>query len=339
MSRAKKFLLIFFSLAIIFCTSSVAILPLYLNSPIKANSDEVIEFRVEEGESLRYVIKRLKNLGMIRSETYALLYSKWKAYKIKKGIYDLSPSFSTNTILLKLNKGGREDFIKLTVPEGLTITKTAKLCEKLGICSAKEFIDVANNKDILKEVGLSFKSAEGFLFPDTYLLTKKDDAKSVVKMMIKNFFAKTKNIQNFPKNQDDMYNIVKLASIIEREYQLKEEAEIISGVFTNRLNIKMPLQSCATVEYIITEIEGKPHPKRLFWEDIQIKNEYNTYVHQGLPPSPIASPGVVSLNAACNPKKTNYLYFRLIDAEVGRHAFSTNVSDHNKIGNTYLLKK
>ena len=241
MGRTKKFLLIFFSLIMIFCMSGAVILPLYLNSPVKAHAKETIEFRVEEGESLKHVIKRLKNLGMIRSETYALLYSKWKAYKIKQGIYDFSPCLSTNTILLKLSRGGREDFIKLTVPEGLTIVKTAKLCEKMGVCSAKDFVEVANDKNILKDAGLSFKSAEGFLFPDTYLLTKKDDAKSVVKMMIKNFFAKAKSIPNFPKNKDDMYNKVKLASIIEREYQLKEEAEIIAGVFTNRLNIKMPI--------------------------------------------------------------------------------------------------
>lgn len=339
MTKTKKKIIIFFSLVMAFCVCGVFLLPIYLNSPIKVNAVEVVEFRVEEGESLRSVIKRLKNEKIIRSETYALLYSKWKAYKIKTGVYDFSQSFSTNTILGKLNKGGREDFIKVTVPEGLTITKTAKLFEKMGVCSAKDFISVANDESILKEVGLSFKSAEGFLFPDTYLLTKKDNAKSVIRMMVKNFFAKTKDIPNFPKNKDDMYDTLKLASIVEREYQLKEEANIISGVFVNRLNIKMPLQSCATVEYVITEIKGKPHPKRLFWEDIQINNEYNTYIHQGLPPSPIANPGIVSLNAACNPKKTNYLYFRLIDAEVGRHAFSTNVSDHNKIGNAYLLKR
>lgn len=157
-------------------------------------------------------------------------------------------------------------------------------------------------------------------------------------MMIKNFFSKVKTINNFPKDKKAIYDVVKLASIIEREYQLDSEAPTISGVFTNRLNINMPLQSCATVEYIITEIEGKPHPKRLFWEDIQVKNEYNTYVNQGLPPTPIANPGLISLSAACNPEKTNYLYFRLVDPKIGKHAFSTNVVDHNKIGNAYLLK-
>jgi len=190
----------------------------------------------------------------------------------------------------------------------------------------------------LENLGFPFKTAEGFLFPDTYLLSKKDNAEKALKMMLKNFIAKTALIPNFPKDSKEIYKKVCLASIVEREYQLDEEAPIIAGVFTNRLNIKMPLQSCATVEYIITELQGKPHPKRLFWDDIQLENDYNTYIHQGLPPSPIANPGLVSLKAACNPQKTNYLYFRLIDAKVGRHAFSTNMKDHNKIGNVYLLK-
>lgn len=339
MARIKKryFFILFFPLVFL---GTLAFLPFYIVSPVADKSaSEVREFTVENGESLKHVITRLKDEGLIRSEIYALFYAKWKGYKVKTGIYDFSPALSTNEIIRMLAKGGREEVIKVTVPEGLTIKKTASLFEEAGVCSKEEFINIATKKaDILKEFGLDFKNAEGFLFPDTYLFSKKDNAESAIKMMIKNFFAKAKTIDNFPKDKKMLYDVVKLASIVEREYQLDSEAPTISGVFTNRLKINMPLQSCATVEYIITEIEGKPHPKRLFWEDIQRKNEYNTYVNQGLPPTPIASPGLVSLSAACNPEKTNYLYFRLVDPKIGKHAFSTNVSDHNKIGNVHLLK-
>lgn len=339
MKNIKKSLFFAFFFLMVFTFALSFFVPSYLNSPVDSSKKEtMVEFRVENGESIKSVIKRLKRDGIIRSEIYAYLYTKWKKYKIKRGIYDFSLSFSTNEIIRMLSKGGREELIKITIPEGLTIKKTARLFENAGVCKSDEFISCAKNPIVLHDAGLNFNSAEGFLFPDTYLLSKKDDAESIVRMMIKNFFIKTANVPNFPKKNDDVYRAVKLASIIEREYQLEEEAPIISGVFENRLNIKMPLQSCATVEYIITEIEGKPHPKRLFWEDTQIKNEYNTYINQGLPPSPIASPGLVSLSAACNPKKTDYLYFRLVDSKVGRHAFSTNVRDHNKIGNVYLKK-
>ena len=318
----------------------VVFLPKYLDSPVDHNGKNVmVEFRVDSGETLRHVIQRLRGERLIRSETYALACAKWKKYNIKTGIYDFSPSFKTHEILEFLEKGGREELVKITIPEGLTIKKTARIFEEAGLFTSEDFIKVANDELLLRECGFPFKSAEGFLFPDTYLFGKKYDAKDALKMMLKNFSLKAFLIPNFPKDSEEIYKKVCLASIIEREYQLDEEAPIIAGVFTNRLNIRMPLQSCATVEYIITEIQGKPHPKRLFWEDIQIENAYNTYVHQGLPPSPIANPGLVSLKAACNPQKTKYLYFRLIDAKVGRHAFSTNVEDHNKIGNIYLLKK
>ena len=336
MKKIKLFLL---SLLVLMFAIAV-FLPKYLDSPVDSyKKDEVTEFRVDSGETLRHVIKRLKKEKLIRSENFALVYAKWKKYNIKTGIYDFSPSFTTREILGALVKGGREELVKITIPEGLTIKKTAKLFEQTGLFTAEDFIKVANDAGLLKEAGFPFKSAEGFLFPDTYLLSKKDDATKALKMMLKNFSIKVSSISNFPKTYEKIYEKVCLASIIEREYQLDEEAPIIAGVFTNRLNIKMPLQSCATVEYIITELQGKPHPKRLFWDDIQVENDYNTYIHQGLPPSPIANPGLVSLNAACNPQKTNYLYFRLIDAKVGKHAFSTNVRDHNKIGNVYLLKK
>lgn len=336
MKKVKLFLL---SLLILIFGIAV-FLPKYLDSPVNSNrKEEIGEFRVNSGETLRHVIKRLKEENLIRSETFALVYAKWKKHNIKTGIYDFSPSFKTHEILDLLVKGGREELVKVTIPEGLTIRKTASLFAKTGLFTSEDFIKVAHDALLLKEVGFPFSSAEGFLFPDTYLLSKKDDAKKALKMMLKNFLDKTSLISNFPKDSEEIYKKVCLASIIEREYQLDEEAPIIAGVFTNRLKIKMPLQSCATVEYIITELQGKPHPKRLFWDDIQIENDYNTYLHQGLPPSPIANPGLVSLKAACNPQKTDYLYFRLIDAKVGRHAFSTNVRDHNKIGNVYLLKK
>lgn len=336
MKKTKLFLFA----SLVFILALIVFLPRYLDSSVDSTKKNVtIEFRVDSGETLKGVIKRLRAEKLIRSEIFALAYAKWKKYNVKTGIYDFSQSFKTHEILELLVKGGREELVKVTIPEGLTIKKTANLFGATGLFRAEDFIKVANDTSILKEVGFPFKTAEGFLFPDTYLLSKKDNAEDALKMMLKNFASKVALIPNFPKESEEIYKKVCLASIIEREYQLDEEAPIIAGVFINRLNIKMPLQSCATVEYIITELQGKPHPKRLFWDDIQIENDYNTYVHRGLPPSPISNPGVVSLNAACNPQKTNYLYFRLVDAKVGRHAFSTNVHDHNKIGNVYLLKK
>ncbi|MDR2098232.1 MAG: endolytic transglycosylase MltG, partial [Spirochaetaceae bacterium] len=110
----------------------------------------------------------------------------------------------------------------------------------------------------------------------------------------------------------------------------------IAGVFQNRLERGMRLESCATVEYIITEIQGKPHPARLFNSDIQIQNPYNTYIRSGLPPGPIAAPGAVALKAAFTPENNEFLFFRVIDPGSGRHYFSKNFDEHIAAGDLFV---
>jgi UPF0755 protein len=127
-----------------------------------------------------------------------------------------------------------------------------------------------------------------------------------------------------------------VASIVEREYRVDEEAALMAGVFYNRLEIGMAMQSCATVEYVITEIQGLPHPEVLYTRDTEIRNPYNTYVRPGLPPGPISAPGRVALDAALHPVDSGYLYFRLVDAEAGRHYFSRTLDDHIRAGVLYV---
>jgi UPF0755 protein len=129
-----------------------------------------------------------------------------------------------------------------------------------------------------------------------------------------------------------IYDTVILASIVEREYRAASEAPLIAGVFANRLRQRWGLYSCATIEFIITEIQGKPHPEVITIEDTRIDNPYNTYIWMGLPPGPIANPGIVALNAAFNPAKTDYYYFRVDDAAQGTHHFSTDFSEHIEVG-------
>jgi UPF0755 protein len=110
----------------------------------------------------------------------------------------------------------------------------------------------------------------------------------------------------------------------------------MAGVFANRMGIGMALQSCATVEYVITEILDRPHPEVLTTRDIEISNPYNTYILPGLPPGPIASPGPVALRAARQPSKTSYFYFRLVEQSTGRHYFSNTLDDHIQAGALYV---
>ena len=279
---------------------------LSLNNPPLEFSEPLVTFKIPRGTAAKTVIGELKAKNLIRSELYAYAYLRLK---------------------------------KLTIPEGLTLKKTAQVFETVGLIKAEDFIAITSDSEFLEKNGIKAKTAEGFLYPDTYFFGEEDTPEMMVKMIIKTFFEKTSSIPNFPKDFNEIYKKVILASIIEREYQLPEEAPIISSVFTNRLKINMGLQSCATVEYIITEIKNKKHPTRLFYEDLEIQSPYNTYIHEGLPPGPISNPGFTALNAACNPANTDYFYFRLIDPDTGKHVFTKTITEHNKAGEGLLLKK
>jgi UPF0755 protein len=135
---------------------------------------------------------------------------------------------------------------------------------------------------------------------------------------------------------EELNRRVILASIVEREYRVDEEAPLMAGVFFNRLEIGMALQSCATVEYVITEIQGRPHPRVLYDRDTEIQDPYNTYNRPGLPPGPIAAPGMAALRAAFNPAPSDYLYFRLVNPDEGRHYFSKTFDEHIRAGALYL---
>jgi UPF0755 protein len=175
---------------------------------------------------------------------------------------------------------------------------------------------------------------EGYLYPDTYLFQANYPAELVVRKMADTFFIRLNElgIDGHSLEPWELYEKVTLASIIEREYRVAEEAAVIAGVFRNRLESGMRLESCATVEYIITEIEEKPHPWRLFNRDIQIQNPYNTYIRSGLPPGPIAAPGAVALNAAFSPENNDFLFFRVVDPVSGTHYFSKNFDEHIAAG-------
>jgi len=290
-----------------------------------------------EGENDASVGRRLYEAGLIKNRDFwELFYSIdnriEKKYLIA-GIY----KFQTGLKMLEIQKlftTGQLNLIKVTVPEGSTIKKTARILEEAGVCPAEDFFKAAYDKELLEKYGIPGESMEGYLYPDTYLWTAHYPARLVVESMADNFFKTIAGIDADYKalSPRELYEKVILASIIEREYRIPEEAPVMAGVFYNRLKRGMRLESCASVEYIITEIEGKEHPARLFTTDTKIDNPYNTYLYRGLPPGPISSPGETALRAAFNPEKNNYYFFRILDAGAGRHYFSKTFDDHIKAG-------
>lgn len=327
------------TVALVFLTMFVCVFYIIsLNKTSNLFTESVINFKVEKGASAKSIIKNLKDKHIIKSELYAYIYLRLKKLQLKAGVYEIKSSMTVNEILQNLTKGSPV-LKKITIPEGLSLKKIASLFDESGFPFGKEMLLLASDKNFLHQNGINAETAEGFLYPDTYFFGEDDTPEEILKIIIKTFFEKIKTVANCPDEFDELYKILILASIIEREYRIEEEAVIISSVFTNRLKINMGLQSCATVGYIITEIKNKKHPKRLFYEDLEIQSPYNTYLYAGLPPGPICSPGLTALNAACNPAKTNYLYFRLADVKTGKHVFTRTIQEHNRAGNLLLLGK
>ncbi len=317
----------------IFCYSQI--------TPTASNEDSV-RFEVANGDSVRKIASKLEELELIKNQDFFYYFVRTpkllqiffpntpvpEPIVLKSGIYYLHSGMNYAQIINELSSG-QQEYIKVSIPEGKTITQTARLMEEAGICSLQEFKDVCYDQKLLQAYNITGESAEGFLFPDTYFLTAGMTARQVVELMLDTFFEKAKEIPGFlDKTPEEMYETVILASIVEREYRVADEAPLIASVFTNRLSQNIGLYSCATIVYILTEIEGRPHPDRVLLEDTKIDSPYNTYKWAGLTPGPISNPGMVALQAAANPPKTNYYFFQVADANEGRHVFTSTFDEH-----------
>ena len=322
----------------------------YLNSPpgsspvfaaddpaLRLDESGAVRLELRQGESVRSVGQRMENAGLIRSRFFWELLARLDREHLKAGTYSFSLPASQMEIR-SLLVSGRQILIRVTVPEGVTLKKTGQILAQAGVCSASDFLAAASDRQILEDYHVPGATLEGYLYPDTYLFPADYPADLVVRAMADTFFRRLGEIQpdSLALSPEELDKRVVMASIVEREYRVDGEAPLMAGVFYNRLRIGMALQSCATVEYVITEIQGRHHPERLYERDTEIRSPYNTYLVPGLPPGPIAAPGRVALHAAFNPAPSEYLYFRLINPAEGRHYFSQTLDDHIRAGALYV---
>jgi UPF0755 protein len=234
---------------------------------------------------------------------------------------------------------GNQALCKVTVPEGYTLTQVASLLERLGVTKRLDFLAAVRAPALLAALGIQAPSAEGYLFPDTYFFPADYPAEGVVRSMVQTFRAHLASIpESAALSPVEMQERLILASIVEREYKSPDEAPLMASVFFNRLKIRMALQSCATVVYVITERLGKSHPEVIYDRDLKLDDPYNTYEHRGLPPGPISNPGMTSLKAVFYPATTKYLYFRLVDADAGIHHFSETLEEHLDTRTLFIKK-
>ncbi|MBU0928425.1 MAG: endolytic transglycosylase MltG [Spirochaetes bacterium] len=297
-------------------------------------------FNVRQGESGMSVSRRLAQEGFIRSEYLFRLILKAKRLEssLKAGEYAIGPAMNSSDVLEMLVEG-RQALLRLTVPEGADIGYIADAAEAAGVASASDTLAAARDGDLVRGLGIPAESADGYLFPDTYLLPRNAGGRALVTLMVQTF--KKRLAEAIPEalalSPKELHERVVLASIVEREYRVAQEAPLMASVFLNRLRIGMALQSCATVVFVITEHQGKPHPSRLFDRDLKIDDPFNTYMYPGLPPGPICNPGMTAVSAALRPAVSKYLYFRLVNEATGQHYFSASLDEH--IGAASLLVK
>jgi UPF0755 protein len=297
-------------------------------------------FTVDRGDNARTVAAALESEGYIRSALAFRLLAKAGGLEssLKAGTYRILPGMGAKRILDEF-VSGKQALVRFTLPEGFTLSQAASLLERLGIAPKASFLEAASSPSLLSELAIPASSAEGYLFPDTYFFPAAFSGEGALRAMVKAFREKIATIPEASAlSPRELHDRIIMASVVEREYKVPEEAPMMASVFYNRLKIRMALQSCATVVYVITERLGKPHPDVIYDRDLKLPDPYNTYVHPGLPPGPISNPGLTSLRAAFYPATSRYLYFRLVDAEAGRHHFSSTLEEHIDAQKLFIKK-
>ena len=330
-------LLTFLAAALLVGTAAVAAAGWFLNrAPATAAPSRT--FTVPSGESLTGVAQRLHGAGFIRSPALLRLLARARSAEtaIRAGYYRF-PADATSDQILELLMAGSNDLVRVTIPEGWTSNRIAVHLEERDVTGAAEFRSAVNSPEPLRSYGIEAPTAEGYLFPDTYYFPRGYGAEAVVRHMVDTFFGRLEEVH--PGARADaakLHDTVILASIVEREYRVPSEAPLIASVFNNRLQSNLRLESCATIVYIITEIQGNEHPARIYEADLEIESAFNTYRSRGLPPAPIANPGLTALQAALDPAETDYWYFVVKDPGTGSHHFSSVLSEHSEARFVYL---
>ncbi|MFQ5480706.1 MAG: endolytic transglycosylase MltG [Thermodesulfobacteriota bacterium] len=301
-----------------------------------ARVKSLVTIRVARGAPFIQVAEELRSAGVIASKGRFLFAARLMgAFKdTKAGEYELSPSMTPVTIIHILTRGEVKQYT-VTIPEGYSVSDIAEVLSKKGLVRSDVFMARAWDANLVKKLKLPGPTFEGYLFPDTYRLRKNMSAEEIIEVMVRRFkeVYKKEFKRLARKRKLDMRSTVTLASIIEKETNTPSERPLISSVFHNRLRKKIKLQSDPTVIYAIrTVFNGNIRKK-----DLKVDSPYNTYIHYGLPPGPIANPGREAISAALSPAETKYLYF--VSKNNGTHYFSSSYREHINAVNRYQKRR
>ena len=290
-----------------------------------------VEVRIEPGDSLVAVARKLRDQKLILNEKVFSLWARFAGMekKIHWGLYRFDSTLPATEILDRMVMG-KGVFQSITIPEGLTLREIAELLGKMQIADREKFLAQATDPELLVSLGQEKKGLEGYLFPDTYHFTPATPEKDILLAMAERFRKTIQPLLAQPSDRVRLspHEIVTLASVVEKETGVEAERPLVSAVFHNRLNRQMPLQSDPTVIYGLENFDGN-----LTRKDLRDPSPYNTYRTTGLPPGPICNPGLSSIHAALHPADVSYLYF--VSKNDGTHLFSESLVEHNRAVKTY----
>ncbi|MEK6371485.1 MAG: endolytic transglycosylase MltG [Acidobacteriota bacterium] len=306
-----------------------------VTSPYKGYSEPKKLVEVRKGLRTAAVVRHLQAEGVVRDQYIPLIYMKLIRYKdsVKAGVYEFSKPMSAADVLEKLIRG---DVVlkSVTIREGLDRFAIGRLFAAEGFGREAEWDKLTADGESVRDIAPEAKSLEGYLFPDTYKFSPGTPPKAIVQAMTDNFRKHFGAEMNYITTGLTLHQTVTLASIVETEAKLPPERPLVASVYFNRINRRMLLGADPTVIYALKL--AKRWDGNIQKADLQIDSPYNTYRFPGLPPGPIANPGVASLRAAAAPAKSHFLYF--VARHDGSHAFSSTLDEHNRNVQKYQVE-
>ncbi len=303
------------------------------------DSSIVVEFQIDEGTASSEILRQLYEQNLIASRINARIYMLKYDKSLYAGTYELSQSMSDKEVIETLaNMSEALDMSReFLITEGSTLDVVASDLAKFTVAddSAEEILQYWSDEEVLNEIIANYDfisdsildddilyPLEGYFFPATYKLSDEYTLPQITKIFLDTM---DDTLENYQIDKYSYHQVLTLASIIERETLLDDDKPIASGVFYNRLQQGMKLQSDITVLYAMQE-----HKEQVLYEDLKYSSPYNTYLYKGLPPGPISTVSVASIEAAINPEKNDYLYF-FADQKTGQLYFSKTIEEHEKI--------
>ncbi len=307
--------------------AGLVLVPILVPAAAPRNAEAVL-FAVPAGSSAADIGRLLQESGLIRNGRHFELVSRIMGLdaRLQAGDYLLSADMDLLTIVRRL-EAGQVHTVRVTVPEGLHLRQIADLLAHQGLVDRERFLALASDESLIygshPPIDKPVRSLEGYLFPDTYLLSPSMTEEQIIRRMVSRFLEVAMPVINSTTAPLGLspHEVVTLASIVEAEALYAREHPIIASVFLNRLRVNMPLQADPTINYLFDE-----HRSRILYADLAIDSPYNTYLYRGLPPGPIGSPGLSAIRGVLEPANTDYYYF--VARGDGTHIFTRTFNEH-----------